>query len=144
MDHAFDLRNATPDEIQGLFNLWRRAGIAHSVTDTIPSLKRLIEGWPECLIVAMDGSRVIGSIIWDFGGWRAHFYRLAVDPDYRRHGLGQRLVDEAERRIQALGARRVNLLVESDRPLAVAFWENSAYEQRPNARLYVRELSELE
>ena len=53
-------------------------------------------------------------------------YRLAVAPEERRHGLGTRLIAEAERVLRDLGARRVAVTVAGDDQRAAPFWESMA------------------
>lgn len=136
MSGKITLRSARREEAQDVLDLWARAGSARSFTDTVAHLEALIDGWPDGLIVACDGATIVGSVIWDFGGWRAHFYRLAVDPAYRRRGLGRSLVAEAERRALAVGADRVNVIVEADKPLSMEFWHGTDYEFSPHTRQF--------
>lgn len=121
------IRAATEGDIGGVLDLWRRSEATPTSSDTPEDLLALIRGWPGALLVAEAEGRIVGSIIWGFDGWRGTLYRLAVDPSQRRRGLGRALVRAAEERLRAAGCRRVFGLVESDHPLAVAFWQASDY-----------------
>jgi ribosomal protein S18 acetylase RimI-like enzyme len=55
---------------------------------------------------------MIGSIIGTFDGWRGNIYRLAVHPDFRRHGVARALVAEVEKKLAEQGAKRITALVE--------------------------------
>ena len=44
-------------------------------------------------------------------GWRSHLYRLAVDPDRRRTGIGRAVLEAAEQRLTATGASRIDAMV---------------------------------
>lgn len=68
----------------------------------------------------------MGSVVAGFDGWRGHVYRLVVAPEERRAGLGRRLVEEAERLLAGLGARRLSITVAGDDECAVGFWEAMA------------------
>jgi ribosomal protein S18 acetylase RimI-like enzyme len=139
---GFTLRSGRVEDIDAVLGLWRRAGATVGHTDNAESLEMLIQGWPDALIVALDGREIVGSIIACFDGWRAWVYRLVVHPLYRRKGLGTALVAEGERRLQALGAKRVNALVEGDQELATAFWDASPYVHHLAMRRYYRILDE--
>jgi len=89
-----------------------------------------------------DGGKIIGSIIATFDGWRAHLARLAVATGYRRQGIATLLAQEAERRLRAQGAHRVDALVESDHPPAIAFWSASDYTLRQNMLRYFRDIDD--
>jgi 4-hydroxy-3-methylbut-2-enyl diphosphate reductase len=48
------------------------------------------------LLAEDDDGRILGSVIAGFDGWRAHVYRMAVDPDVRKGGVGRALVAAAK------------------------------------------------
>ncbi len=66
-------------------------------------------------LVAERNGKIVGSVVGGWDGWRGHIYRLVVDPAERRGGLGRRLVEEAERALVALGARRLSITVAGKR-----------------------------
>ena len=82
----------------------------------------------DLFLVAEDAGRLVGTLIAGWDGWRGNMYRLAVLPAYRRQGVATALVGEAERRLRALGARRITALVISDHDWATGFWRAAGYE----------------
>ena len=72
-----------------------------------------------------DGTRLVGSLMGGWDGWRGQMYRLAVDPEYRRHGIARRLVQAVEARLEARGAERITSLVFVDEPGAAEFWQRA-------------------
>jgi ribosomal protein S18 acetylase RimI-like enzyme len=127
------LRSATPDDVDGVLALWRRAEAEPSATDDPASLFRLLEIDPDALLVAEEDGHLVGTAMVVFDGWRANLYRLAVVPERRRRGVGRALVEEGERRARARGARRFSAIVLAAEAPAVGFWEATGY--RPDPRI---------
>lgn len=71
----------------------------------------LTENLCACYVVAKAGMRVVGYA----GMWvlidEAHITNIAVHPDYRRQGIGERLLRELVLRARNRGARRMTLEV---------------------------------
>jgi ribosomal protein S18 acetylase RimI-like enzyme len=134
------LCTAMADDLPAILDLWQRAGSATSDSDSVEVLGAMLMRWPESIVLAVNGADVVGSIMWDYGGWRGHLYRLAVSPESRGLGIARALVDEAHRRLLAAGCTRMNIIVELDQPLATRFWDGSAYIPVPEVRLYVANL----
>src|SRR5262245_43060367 len=134
------MRVCRPEEAEAVLLLWRQAGATPSLTDTPEELRRTISDSPALVLVAEVEGRIVGSVIGGFDGWRAHFYRLAVHPDYRRRGIARSLVAEVERRWAERGIRRLSALVEREHPWAVAFWEAAGYSRDDRLSRFVRNL----
>jgi predicted GNAT family N-acyltransferase len=78
-------------------------------------------------LVAVDGSRLVGTCRLVFDGEVARFGRLAVEPEVRGRGAGAELLDAAERAAVRAGARRVRLHAQT---AALRLYERAGYEQR--------------
>ncbi len=134
--NSLSIRPCRLEDIGVVLELWRKADATPGVTDNADDLRRAItESSAHVLVAEVDG-RVIGSIIGVFDGWRGNIYRLAVHPDFRRHGVARSLVAEVERKFAEQGAKRITALVEKDHPWAMSFWE--AVEYRVDERVVRR------
>jgi ribosomal protein S18 acetylase RimI-like enzyme len=135
-----NIRAGTAADVEALLDLWRRADAAPSVTDTSEDLARVIDASSSTVLVAVNDDVVIGSVIATFDGWRGNYYRLAVDPAYRRRGIALQLVDAAREWLEAAGAKRVSALVEAHRPVAQAFWSRAGFAHHAGIMRYTKSL----
>jgi ribosomal protein S18 acetylase RimI-like enzyme len=74
-----------------LRRLWQAVWAESGPTDFAAVLSRSL-----AYVCAYDGPRLVGfvNVAWD-GGQHASIFDTAVHPDYRRRGLGNRLVKQA-------------------------------------------------
>jgi ribosomal protein S18 acetylase RimI-like enzyme len=121
------IRDCRLEEIEAILELWWQAEATPSVTDTADDLRQAVRNGPAIVLVAEAESRLVGSIIGAFDGWRGNIYRLAVHPACRRQGIARALVAEIEKRLTQQGARRITALVEKDHPWAMSFWQAVGY-----------------
>jgi ribosomal protein S18 acetylase RimI-like enzyme len=82
---------------------------------------------PELFLLALDGERVIGSVIAGYDGHRGWLYRVAVAKTHRHRGVGAALIREAEARLWALGCVKINLQVRGTNQGVTAFYQNLGY-----------------
>jgi ribosomal protein S18 acetylase RimI-like enzyme len=111
-----------------------------SPTETAADLRGLLARDPEAMLVAEAEAELVGSLIVGWDGWRGTFYRLAVEPVYRRRGVATALVRAGEERLRALGARRLGAIVETDEADAMAFWAAAGYELQVARSRFVKNL----
>src|ERR1700677_4676670 len=105
------VRTARADDLAAVLDLWVQAEAGPGHTDDLDNLSRLLAHDPDALVVAEQRDAIVGSVVAAWDGWRGTIYRLAVAPSHRRQGLGRRLLDEAERRLRAIGAVRLQAIV---------------------------------
>jgi ribosomal protein S18 acetylase RimI-like enzyme len=122
-----EIRPCRVRDIEGVLALWVLAASRPGATDTTAVLRMRLRRDRDLFLVALDGARVVGSVMGGWDGWRGQFYRLAVAPEYRRIGLASRVVTAVEERLRALGVKRIGLLVVKNEPAAVAFWKSRGY-----------------
>jgi ribosomal protein S18 acetylase RimI-like enzyme len=107
---SLSIRACRPEDIDAVLELWRQADATPGVTDTTDDLRRATADSPAHVLAAEVESRIVGSIIGTFDGWRGNIYRLAVHPDHRRQGVARALVAEVEKRLTEQGAKRITAL----------------------------------
>jgi ribosomal protein S18 acetylase RimI-like enzyme len=76
---------------------------------------------------------IVGVAFCGNDGRRGYIYHLAVDPNYRGRGLGQRMVDECLEGLRRLGLQRANIMVATDNPRGREFWSRCGWEELDGA-----------
>jgi ribosomal protein S18 acetylase RimI-like enzyme len=133
------MRAATAADIPEVLAFWRQAADPTS-TDSSEALASLLARDPGALIVAVaaaDG-KIMGTVVAGWDGWRGSVYRLAVEEQHRRAGLGTELLRAAESRLAELGARRMYAIVVGSSDDALRFWEASDWEYQHGQRRYAK------
>lgn len=121
------IQRATVDDADALVTFWAAAGASMGATDNADCVRAAIVSSRAVMLLALDEGRIVGSLLGTFDGWRGHMYRLVVDASQRRRGIGTSLVRQMEALFKEWGVKRVNVLVERDRPWARAFWTAVGY-----------------
>ena len=135
------LRTAESHELGAVLAFWRTAAENEGrPVDTSTALAALHLRDPGALILAVDGARIVGTVIAGWDGWRCHLYRLAVAPDRRREGIGAALIAAAEERLRALGGTRADAMVLDDNERAHAIWQANGYRRQPEWSRWVKPL----
>lgn len=133
------LRHATVEDVPALLAFWEAAGENGSRPgDRAEPVEALLSRDPEALVVAESYGAILGTIIAGWDGWRAHLYRLAVDPESRGQGIGRLLVHAAEERLSSLGAARFDAMVLSGNALGERAWAARGYRPQQDWRRWVR------
>ncbi len=134
------IRPAEQAQAAEVLEFWRRAAEGTSITDDPDGVRILIERDPGALLLALDGTRVVGTVIAGFDGWRCHLYRLAVAPDRRREGIGSALLEAAHDRFAAFGGRRADAMVLEHNETGRHAWAAAGYAREDHWRRWVRPL----
>jgi ribosomal protein S18 acetylase RimI-like enzyme len=125
----FVIATYAPDHFAGVDALWRTVFPDdppwNAAAKAVPA-KLAVQ--PELLLVALDGTAVIGSIMAGYDGHRGWLYAAAVLPSHRRQGVAKALAQDAVTRLQGLGCHKVNLQVRSGNADAAAFWRSMGFD----------------
>jgi ribosomal protein S18 acetylase RimI-like enzyme len=107
--------------------LWTAAGFRLLGDDDL-GLARLARRNPGLVLVAAEGTRVVGSALGTWDGHRGWIYHVATAPSHRRQGIATRLIDQVEAGLRALGCPKVNVMVREDSDGGAEFWASRGYE----------------
>lgn len=87
-------------------------------------------------IVLQRGDSVVGYGILSVAAGEAHVLNLCVDPDYRRLGYGDRLLDEMLKRARAAAVKEVFLEVRPSNVNALSLYRKKGFRQVAHRRAY--------
>ncbi len=91
----------------------------------------------DCVVLAArDRRRLAGFAIMDFYDVHAHLSLLAVQPGYRRQGVGRQLVQWLEASARTAGTFTVQLELRASNDGARAFYERLGYRESGVRRAY--------
>jgi ribosomal protein S18 acetylase RimI-like enzyme len=108
--------------------LWRDVFSAAPAWNNPESdIRRKLEVQRELFFVALDGDKLVGTVLAGYDGHRGWVYYLAVSPQGRRSGTGRALMTRVEEELAALGCHKLNLQVRADNPVVVAFYRKLGY-----------------
>jgi ribosomal protein S18 acetylase RimI-like enzyme len=123
------IRSFREDDRTALVALWRRCELTRPWNDPHRDIDRKVAVDDGLLLVShLDAEpMLVGTVMVGYDGHRGWINYLAVDPDHRRHGIGTHLLADGERRLEAMGCPKVNLMVRSSNAAVVAFYEAHGY-----------------
>jgi N-acetylglutamate synthase len=122
------------DDYDAAFLLWHRVeGLEIAEGDDKEGVAQFVKRNPGLSRVATNGSIVVGVVMCGHDGRRGHIYHLAVDPAYRRYGLGKHLVQECLAGLRRVGVVRAIILVADNNLGGAEFWKRSGWENIPGA-----------
>ena len=126
------IRQLGPEDYDRLISLWLRAGL-HSIRpkgrDSREALVRQMEsGILKVLGLEMDG-RMIGAVVTTHDSRKGWINRLAVDPDFRRQGCAQRLLEAAENVLHDQGIHIIAALIEGDNAASLSLFNRAGYQE---------------
>jgi ribosomal protein S18 acetylase RimI-like enzyme len=109
--------------------LWERCGLLRSWNDPRQDIARKRRLQRELFLVGTADGAIIATVMAGYDGHRGWINYLAVDPAQQRKGFGRALMDEAARRLEALGCPKINLQVRRENTAAVSFYQRIGFRE---------------
>ena len=140
-----DIRTMRENDYPSVRALWESCeGMGlNDVDDSAEGFMRFLARNPTTCLVAVEGDRIVGAVLVGYDGRRAYVYHLAVDPSWRRRGVGKELVEAAMSRLDELCATKAALVVFSRNEAGNAFWERLGFRERGDLTYRDRALVEM-
>ena len=130
------LRQAGPDDVPAIMEIetpvfageaWSFEAMARDVAD-----RHCFYLVAEAHTDALGGDPLVvgyAGLLAPRGSGDADIQTIAVHPDFRRHGLGRRLMDALLEEAEARNARRIFLEVRADNPHAIALYSSLGFDE---------------
>jgi ribosomal protein S18 acetylase RimI-like enzyme len=122
-------RNLKPEDYESLIELWEISGLPARTKgrDSRENITKHMKKEPDFLIGAFIGNRLAGVVIATTDLRKGWINRLAVHPEYRRHGIASRLLKISEERLIKSGVEIVSCLIMDDNQPSIDFFESEGY-----------------
>ena len=138
------VRIMTIEDYEGVYALWKKIkgfGI-RSIDDSKEGVARFLKRNPTTSVVAEKDGRIVGSILCGHDGRRGCLYHVCVDEDYRRHGIGKRMVVFAMKALKEEKINKVSLIAFTENDIGNAFWNTIGWTERLDLNYYDLTLNE--
>ena len=137
MTESIIVRNFTLEDFNSALDLWKQTpGVGVGQSDQKEAIQIFLERNPGLSFVAVtETGQIVGTALSGHDGRRGYLYHLAVNPAYRRGGIGRRLVDAVIQALTAAGISKVHLFVYGENELGKAFWRSQGWEQRDDLKI---------
>lgn len=138
------VRIMTIEDYEGVYALWKKIkgfGI-RSIDDSKEGVARFLKRNPTTSVVAEKDGRIVGSILCGHDGRRGCLYHVCVDEDYRRHGIGKRMVVFVMKALKEEKINKVSLIAFTENDIGNAFWNTIGWTERLDLNYYDFTLNE--
>lgn len=132
------IRAMVIDDYPAVLDLWQRSeGIGLNESDTREAVDAYLRRNPGMSAVSeSDADVIVGAVLCGHDGRRGYLHHLAVEPAFRRHGLGRQLLAWSFERFQEAGVPRCNILVFQDNESGADFWSHNGWNARTDLRVF--------
>lgn len=122
------MTEADYDAVRALWMTIRGFGI-RALDDSREDVVRFIRRNPTTSVVAKADGRVIGSILCGSDGRQGALYHVCVAEEFRRQGIGTRMVGYCMQQLKALGINKVGLIAFTKNGGGNAFWKQIGWKK---------------
>ena len=123
-----DIRSYRPDDELDVIQLWKKIfPNTPSHNDPLKDIQTKLEVQSDLFLIAETNQQLVGTAMAGFDGHRGWVYYLAVDPAYRRKGIGTALMKKAEKLLAHIGCSKLNLQIRANNSDVQAFYEKLGY-----------------
>lgn len=129
------VRSATQEDIPAMLQLWRQFWTTQPYEANLPMK---IEKEPDLVLVAEDGGKIVGSVIGGFDLWWAWIYRVAVDRECQKKGVGASLLKAIQVSFKARGIDSADLIVSPENQPMLALLKKFGCREHSDRRYGMR------
>ena len=134
------------EDYEKVYDLWiHTVGMGLITTDdSREGIAKYLLRNPNTCFVAEDNRKIVGVIMSGHDGRRGFIHHTTVMKEYRRQGIGKKLVDSALAALEAEGIHKVALVAFEKNVLGNIFWEKAGFTIRDDLIYRNKSIHELE
>lgn len=129
------------DDYDQVYQLWCACnGVGLSAADSRKAIQVYLARNPGMSFTAHNRTKLLGAILAGHDGRRGYIHHLAVDPMYRKQGIGKRLVSAALEGLHQKKIAKCHLFIFSDNEEGRIFWKKIGWNFRHDINLISKNL----
>jgi N-acetylglutamate synthase len=114
-----------------VLSLWQQcAGIGLSYADSRENIQQYLERNSGTSFIATCNGNLVGAVLAGHDGRHGYIHHLAVRTDYRRQGIGRKLVDHCLSVLSDLGIQKCHLFIFNNNTGGIEFWKSIGWTPR--------------
>lgn len=132
------IRCMSPDDYEEVEELWmgiRGFGI-RSMDDSKEGVARFLKRNPYTSMVAVMDGCIVGAVLCGHDGRRGCLYHVCVHEHYRKHGIGQQMVEACVKALREEQICKVNLIAFKKNAVGNRFWRGLGWSYQEDVNYY--------
>ena len=129
MHDATEIRSFRQEDEAQLIKLWERCELVVAWNDPSKDIHRKVQLDPEGLLLGLHDNSLIASVMAGYEGHRGWINYLAVDPEFRRKGLGKTMMKAAETYMEQFECPKINLQIRAKNHQVIEFYKSIGFLQ---------------
>ena len=132
------IREMKIEDYDQVYALWMTVkGFAmRSIDDSREGVERFLKRNPHTSVVAEQNGKIVGAILCGHDGRRGCLYHVCVSADYRRQGIGTKMVVFAMDALRKEKISKVSLIAFTENDIGNAFWRRIGWTKREDLNYY--------
>jgi putative acetyltransferase len=136
------IRTFRLSDYAGVLALWQASeGVGLSGADSREGIRDFLQRNRGLSFVAKAGGQVVGAVLAGHDGRRGFLYHLAVASEWRRRGVGRKLVAASLARLRAAGIQKCHIVVFARNKAAQKFWRRIGWLDRTDLKIMSQNLA---
>lgn len=139
-----NIRIMAIEDYDQIYELWsgiKGFGI-RAMDDSREGIQTFLKRNPATSVVAVEGQRMIGTILCGHDGRRGCFYHVCVAKEYRQHGIGKKMAQVSLNALREEGIHKVSLTAFKSNQIGNRFWKKEGWMFRNDLNYYDFTLNE--
>lgn len=102
--------------------------------ETMEAFARQLSWDSELVLVAVEEGEIVGVIVGTIDNDNGYYYRIAVEQQHQRRGIGQALIESLRQRFLGRKVRRIMVTVDVHNEVVLPLYEKAGYQSTDFSR----------
>jgi ribosomal protein S18 acetylase RimI-like enzyme len=112
---------------EAVISLWRSCNLVRPWNNPKLDIQRKLKVNPDLFLVGTLDNMIVATAIGGYEGHRGWVNYLAVDPRFRRDGIGRQMMGMIEERLLTMGCPKINLQIRIGNLEAIEFYRRIGF-----------------